>query len=90
MDIDEVYMKRALSLAIKANWKTSPNPMVGAVLVKDGKVISEGYHKKAGLPHAEAEAIMKAKESVKGATLYVNLEPVVIGIKEHHLAQILL
>jgi diaminohydroxyphosphoribosylaminopyrimidine deaminase/5-amino-6-(5-phosphoribosylamino)uracil reductase len=75
MDIDEVYMKRALSLAIKANWKTSPNPMVGAVLVKDGKVISEGYHKKAGLPHAEAEAIMKAKEFVKGATLYVNLEP---------------
>jgi len=75
MDIDEVYMKRALSLARKANWKTSPNPMVGAVLVKDGRVISEGYHKKAGLPHAEAEAIMNAKESLRDSTLYVNLEP---------------
>ncbi len=74
-EIDEFFMKRALSLAKKANWRTSPNPMVGAVIVKNGRIISEGYHKKAGLPHAEAEAIMKAKDSLSGATLYVNLEP---------------
>ncbi|WP_353684285.1 bifunctional diaminohydroxyphosphoribosylaminopyrimidine deaminase/5-amino-6-(5-phosphoribosylamino)uracil reductase RibD [Thermodesulfovibrio sp. 3907-1M] len=72
---DKFFMKRALFLAKKANWRTSPNPMVGAVIVKDGKIISEGYHKKAGLPHAEAEAIMSAKESLDGATLYVTLEP---------------
>ncbi|WP_353685609.1 bifunctional diaminohydroxyphosphoribosylaminopyrimidine deaminase/5-amino-6-(5-phosphoribosylamino)uracil reductase RibD [Thermodesulfovibrio sp. 3462-1] len=72
---DKFFMKRALFLAKKGNWRTSPNPMVGAVIVKDGKIISEGYHKKAGLPHAEAEAIMSAKESLHGATLYVTLEP---------------
>lgn len=75
LEIDTKFMKRALNLAKKANWQTSPNPMVGAVIVKDGKIISEGYHKKAGLPHAEAEAIMHAKESLKNSTLYVNLEP---------------
>lgn len=69
------FMKRALSLARKANWRTSPNPMVGAVIVKNGKIISEAYHKKAGLLHAEAEAIVNAKESLNGATLYVTLEP---------------
>lgn len=72
---DKFFMKRALFLAKKANWRTSPNPMVGAVIVKNGKIISEGYHKKAGLPHAEAEAIRNANESLKGATLYVTLEP---------------
>lgn len=75
MNQDEYFINRTIQLAKKANYKTSPNPMVGAVIVKNGKIISEGYHKKAGLPHAEAEAILKAKESVKGATLYVNLEP---------------
>lgn len=72
---DTFFMKRALFLAKKANWRTSPNPMVGAVIVKNGKIVSEGYHKKAGLPHAEAEAIINAKESLHGATLYVSLEP---------------
>lgn len=72
---DKFFMKRAIFLAKKANWRTSPNPMVGAVIVKNGRIISEGYHKKAGLPHAEAEAIMNAKESLQGATLYVSLEP---------------
>lgn len=72
---DEFFMRKALRLAKKADYRTSPNPMVGAVIVKDGLIISEGYHKKAGLPHAEAEAIMKAKTSLKGATLYVTLEP---------------
>lgn len=75
MMLHEFFMKRALFLARKANWRTSPNPMVGAIIVKNGKIISEGYHKKAGLPHAEAEAIMNAKESLKDATLYVTLEP---------------
>ncbi len=72
---DAIFMKRALFLARKAKGQTSPNPMVGAVIVKNGEIISEGYHKKAGLPHAEAEAINKAKKSLKGSTLYVNLEP---------------
>lgn len=75
MDNDKFFMKRALRLAKKANYKTSPNPMVGAVIVKDGKIIAEGYHKKAGLPHAEAEAIMKSPKNLKGSTLYVTLEP---------------
>jgi diaminohydroxyphosphoribosylaminopyrimidine deaminase/5-amino-6-(5-phosphoribosylamino)uracil reductase len=72
---DEYFMKRAIRLAKKGAYKTSPNPMVGAVLVKDGKIISEGYHKKAGLPHAEVVAMMKSPYPVKGSTLYVTLEP---------------
>ncbi len=72
---DEFFMKRALYLAKKANYRTSPNPMVGAVIVKDDRIISEGYHKKAGMPHAEAEAIMKSSQNLENATLYVTLEP---------------
>jgi diaminohydroxyphosphoribosylaminopyrimidine deaminase/5-amino-6-(5-phosphoribosylamino)uracil reductase len=72
---DEFYMKRALKLAAKARSMTSPNPMVGAVLVKKGKIISEDFHRKAGTPHAEALAIEKAKGEAKGTTLYINLEP---------------
>lgn len=72
---DEYYMKRAVELAKKAEGLTSPNPIVGAVLVKDGRIIGEGYHKKAGLPHAEVEAIKKAGKKCRGATLYVTLEP---------------
>ncbi len=70
-------MKRAIELAKRAKGKTCPNPLVGAVIVKNGKVIGEGYHKRAGLPHAEVEAInsVKNKKLLKGATLYVNLEP---------------
>lgn len=68
-------MKRALSLARKALGMTSPNPLVGAVIVKEGKIISEGYHEGPGLPHAEAIALQKAGSRAKGATLYVNLEP---------------
>ncbi len=68
-------MKRAIVLARKAEGFTSPNPMVGAVLVKNNKIIAEGYHEKAGLPHAEAIAIMKAGDKAGGSTLYVNLEP---------------
>jgi diaminohydroxyphosphoribosylaminopyrimidine deaminase/5-amino-6-(5-phosphoribosylamino)uracil reductase len=72
---DEKYMRIALRLAEKARGRTSPNPMVGAVVVKDGKVISRGWHRKAGEPHAEAIALKKAGDTAAGATLYVTLEP---------------
>lgn len=72
------WMRQALALARKGYGDTSPNPMVGAVLVRAGKVIGKGYHRAAGLPHAEMEALNDAKrrgERVKGADLYVTLEP---------------
>ena len=72
------YMSTALKLARKAEGMTSPNPLVGAVLVKGGKIIGRGFHKMAGLPHAEIEAFSDAERnghSLKGATLYVTLEP---------------
>ncbi len=72
---DEKYMRMALRLAAKAKGRTSPNPMVGAVVVKNGKVIGRGYHQKAGEPHAEAIALKKAGKAAKGGTLYVTLEP---------------
>ncbi len=72
---DDRWMKRALRLAEKARGRTSPNPMVGAVLVKDGKVVGEGYHAKAGEAHAEVIALEHAREEARGATLYLNLEP---------------
>jgi len=72
---DQYFMKMALRLAEKGKGRTSPNPLVGAVLVKDGKVISSGYHKRFGSPHAEAAAIKKAGKRAEGSTLYVNLEP---------------
>lgn len=73
--LDEIYMQLALDLAKKGKGWTSPNPLVGAVLVKDGNIIGQGYHKLYGQPHAEVNAIASAKEDVKGATLYVTLEP---------------
>ena len=69
------FMQRALNLARQAKGRTSPNPLVGAVIVKDGKVIGEGYHQKAGSPHAEVHALNAAGEDAKGATLYTTLEP---------------
>jgi diaminohydroxyphosphoribosylaminopyrimidine deaminase / 5-amino-6-(5-phosphoribosylamino)uracil reductase len=72
---DELYMKRALTLAARARHMTNPNPMVGAVIIKEGKTISEDFHRRAGTPHAEALAIEKAAEDAKGSTLYINLEP---------------
>lgn len=71
----EYYMRRAISLAKRGAGYVSPNPMVGAVIVKDGKIVGEGYHKKAGLDHAEIVAIKMAGEHCRGASLYVNLEP---------------
>jgi diaminohydroxyphosphoribosylaminopyrimidine deaminase / 5-amino-6-(5-phosphoribosylamino)uracil reductase len=72
---DEQYIKRTLRLALRAQGMTSPNPMVGAVLIKNGRILSEDFHRKAGTPHAEALAIAKAGDKAKGSTLYVNLEP---------------
>ena len=72
---DEFYIKRTLKLAAKAQGMTSPNPMVGAIIVKDGKLISEDFHRKAGDRHAEVLAIGKAAKNAWGSTLYVNLEP---------------
>ncbi|MGE5404603.1 MAG: bifunctional diaminohydroxyphosphoribosylaminopyrimidine deaminase/5-amino-6-(5-phosphoribosylamino)uracil reductase RibD [Candidatus Saccharibacteria bacterium] len=69
------YMQRALQLAALALGRTSPNPVVGSVVVKDGKIIGEGYHKKAGTPHAEVLALQEAGEAARGASLYVTLEP---------------
>jgi diaminohydroxyphosphoribosylaminopyrimidine deaminase/5-amino-6-(5-phosphoribosylamino)uracil reductase len=68
-------MQKALALAAKGKGRTSPNPMVGSLIVKGDKIIAEGYHRKAGTPHAEAVSLKKAGSEAKGATLYVNLEP---------------
>ncbi len=72
---DERFMRRAFDLARRALGDTSPNPVVGAVVVKRGRVVGEGYHRRAGLPHAEVEALQRAGRQAAGATLYVNLEP---------------
>lgn len=69
------YMKRALELARKGMGYTSPNPMVGCVVVKEGKIISEGYHEKYGAFHAERNALTRCEEDLTGAELYVTLEP---------------
>lgn len=73
--MEEQYMKRALELAEQGMGKTAPNPMVGAVILKDGRIVGEGFHKAYGESHAEVNAVKNASESVEGATLYVNLEP---------------
>jgi len=72
---DEHYMKMALKLARRGEGWTSPNPMVGAVIVRDEKVIGKGYHRKFGGAHAEVNAINDMSEPVEGATFYVTLEP---------------
>lgn len=75
MEKDISFIKKTFQLAKKGEGNTSPNPLVGAVIVKGDKIISSGYHKKCGAAHAEAEAINKAKVSLRGASLYLNLEP---------------
>ena len=72
---DNYYMKKALELAKLGIGAVNPNPLVGCIIVKDGKVIGEGYHMKFGEPHAEVNAINSAKEDIEGATVYVTLEP---------------
>ncbi|MCX8082830.1 MAG: bifunctional diaminohydroxyphosphoribosylaminopyrimidine deaminase/5-amino-6-(5-phosphoribosylamino)uracil reductase RibD [bacterium] len=69
------FIKETLKLAERGKGLVSPNPMVGALIVKGSRIIGKGWHKAFGLPHAEIEAIKDAKDKVKGATLYVNLEP---------------
>lgn len=71
---DKKYMEMAISLARKGIGMTAPNPVVGAVLVKNGRIVAADYHKKAGAPHAEALAIRKAGKNAAGATLYCTLE----------------
>jgi len=74
-DIHEMYMNIAIELAEKARGNTSPNPLVGTVLVKNDEIIGKGYHKKRGSNHAEVEALNSTNVSLKGATMYVTLEP---------------
>lgn len=74
---DEKYMKLCFDLARKGEGKVSPNPLVGAVIVKDGRIVSTGYHRQYGGAHAEKNAIKSANEELAGATLFCNLEPCV-------------
>jgi len=75
MKNSEVLMTRVIHLAKRGKGRVSPNPLVGALIVKNGRIIGEGYHKKAGTEHAEVVAINKAGKKVNGSTMYVNLEP---------------
>lgn len=72
---DEKFMRRALELSVRARGRTSPNPLVGCVIVKDNQIVGEGYHLKAGTPHAEVHALTSAGDLANGATAYVTLEP---------------
>lgn len=72
---DERWMARALELAERGRGRTSPNPLVGCALVRDGRAVGEGYHARAGGPHAEVAALEQAGEAARGATAYVTLEP---------------
>ncbi|MBF0751213.1 MULTISPECIES: bifunctional diaminohydroxyphosphoribosylaminopyrimidine deaminase/5-amino-6-(5-phosphoribosylamino)uracil reductase RibD [unclassified Pasteurella] len=74
-DQDHQFMQRALALASKGIYTAAPNPAVGCVLVKNGEIVGEGFHFKAGQPHAERIALAQAGEKAKGATAYVTLEP---------------
>lgn len=80
-EVDARFMREALRQARRGLGQTSPNPAVGAVVVRDGEVVARGYHHKAGLPHAEVEALGKLKGKARGGTLYVTLEPC------HHLGR---
>ncbi|MFZ2356884.1 MAG: deaminase, partial [Candidatus Omnitrophota bacterium] len=70
----EYYMELAIELALKGKGKVSPNPMVGAVVVKNGRIIGRGFHERPGLAHAEIIALNQVQEKAKGALLYVTLE----------------
>lgn len=72
---DERFMDRALELAERGRYSVSPNPMVGCVIVRNGQIIGEGFHHRAGEPHAEIEALRNCTESADGSTMYVTLEP---------------
>jgi diaminohydroxyphosphoribosylaminopyrimidine deaminase/5-amino-6-(5-phosphoribosylamino)uracil reductase len=96
---DEYYMKLAIALARKGRGYVSPNPMVGAVIVKNGRIISRGYHQRFGGNHAEINALKNAAEDVAGSTLYVTLEPCchkgktppcIDSIVEHKIARVVI
>ena len=72
---DIFFMERALALAVRGTGRVNPNPLVGAVVVRDGTVIGEGWHTQFGGPHAERNALAECAGGAKGATLYVTLEP---------------
>jgi diaminohydroxyphosphoribosylaminopyrimidine deaminase/5-amino-6-(5-phosphoribosylamino)uracil reductase len=74
-EMDAAMMRRCLELAQRAAGQTAPNPLVGCVIVQQGEIVGEGFHPKAGEPHAEVFALRAAAEKAEGATLYVNLEP---------------
>src|SRR5256714_6285741 len=69
------FLERALDLAERGRGTTQPNPVVGAVLVRDGEVVGEGWHERKGEPHAEVHALAAAGQRARGATMYVSLEP---------------
>jgi len=75
MKMHEQHMERALELALRGRGRTSPNPIVGAVVVRNGRVVGEGFHRRVGLAHAEINALKKAGRRARGADLYVTLEP---------------
>lgn len=72
---DEAFMRRALALAARGRGRVEPNPMVGCVITREGRVIAEGWHRRFGGPHAEIDALRRCGESARGATVYVSLEP---------------
>src|SRR5213593_3009712 len=72
---DQSFMHRAIDLAARGRGAVEPNPMVGCVIVQGGRIIGDGYHQQFGGPHAERQALAAARESPRGATVYVNLEP---------------
>src|ERR1700722_19219604 len=74
-ELDTRFMRRALELAARGLYTTDPNPRVGCVLVRDGRVLGEGWHQRAGEAHAEVLALRAAEEAARGATAYVTLEP---------------
>ena len=75
MSGDQAFMARALDLALQGRGLTSPNPVVGALVVAAGAVVGQGYHRRAGEAHAEVLALVEAGSRARGATLYVTLEP---------------
>ena len=75
MQQEEDFMREALLLAANARGRTAPNPLVGAVIVREGRIVGAGWHRKAGTPHAEVHALAMAGDLAHGATAYVTLEP---------------
>jgi diaminohydroxyphosphoribosylaminopyrimidine deaminase/5-amino-6-(5-phosphoribosylamino)uracil reductase len=79
LSLDEKFMRKALKLALRAKGKTFPNPLVGALVVKDGKILGAGFHRRAGDSHAEVVALNRAKDRARGASLYVTFVTVKVG-----------